>query len=476
MQQRSVTSRVRQYIDSATVILIALALGACATGPAPQTLPLGPLSDCQYLFIASDKAIARAEMRDQGPRPVPGFPYLRVDRFLSSFRHEPLNTTQLTDWVGRMAALDASARRLELKNLGKPETLATQLDQCRTTLVANLLQQPPQIELLRQRAVVQDDYVTALRVAGLYPLSSKLVAIGINHWHRDTRQRFSRPLAELPVRGELMRWGNPVTNLTEITEPVPDALGIPQLDEVQLQQLFRRHAPIWEIDVVDHNDLIGSAQWRSGPVIDTTKATQYQLLSYSRFEDQVLLQLNYIIWFRSRPGGDIYAGQVDGLTWRVTLGPDGEPWLYDSMHNCGCYHQFFPTAKLQRRDGRNGADPPLVPQPAPMPPLVVRLESRRHFIQRVYRDSGAQPSRPLALADYDLLRALPTANGHRSLFGRHGLVRGSQRPERLLLWPMGIRSAGAMRQWGRHAVAFVGRRHFDDPRLIESLFKPVPPP
>ncbi|WP_461516865.1 hypothetical protein [Porticoccus sp.] len=53
---------------------------------------------------------------------------------------------------------------------------------------------------------------------------------------------------------------------------------------------------------------------------------------------------------------------------------------------------------------------------------------------------------------------------------------GSQRPERLLLWPMGVRSAGAMRQWGRHAVAFVGRRHFDDPRLIESLFKQVPQP
>jgi hypothetical protein len=39
---------------------------------------------------------------------------------------------------------------------------------------------------------------------------------------------------------------------------------------------------------------------------------------------------------------------------------------------------------------------------------------------------------------------------------------------------MGIRSPGAMRQWGRHAVAFVGRRHFDDPRLIEALFEQQP--
>jgi hypothetical protein len=27
-----------------------------------------------------------------------------------------------------------------------------------------------------------------------------------------------------------------------------------------------------------------------------------------------------------------------------------------------------------------------------------------------------------------------------------------------------------MRQWGRHAVAFVGRRHFDDPLYMDRMF------
>jgi hypothetical protein len=40
---------------------------------------------------------------------------------------------------------------------------------------------------------------------------------------------------------------------------------------------------------------------------------------------------------------------------------------------------------------------------------------------------------------------------------------------------MGIRSPGAMRQVGRHAIAFVGRRHFDDPFLIPALFETVAP-
>jgi hypothetical protein len=29
-----------------------------------------------------------------------------------------------------------------------------------------------------------------------------------------------------------------------------------------------------------------------------------------------------------------------------------------------------------------------------------------------------------------------------------------------------------MRQWGRHATAFVGRRHFDDPWLLDLYFEP----
>lgn len=56
------------------------------------------------------------------------------------------------------------------------------------------------------------------------------------------------------------------------------------------------------------------------------------------------------------------------------------------------------------------------------------------------------------------------------------LVLSCARPERFLLWPMGVRSPGAMRQWGRHAVAFVGRRHFDDAHLLDSLFEPAEAP
>jgi hypothetical protein len=63
----------------------------------------------------------------------------------------------------------------------------------------------------------------------------------------------------------------------------------------------------------------------------------------------------------------------------------------------------------------------------------------------------------------------------RSLFGSDGLVAGSERPERWLFWPMGVPSAGAMRQWGHHATAFVGRRHFDEPGLLARYFSRAAP-
>jgi hypothetical protein len=35
---------------------------------------------------------------------------------------------------------------------------------------------------------------------------------------------------------------------------------------------------------------------------------------------------------------------------------------------------------------------------------------------------------------------------------------------------MGIAQPGAMRQWGHHATLFVGKRHFDEPHLVERYF------
>ncbi len=58
-----------------------------------------------------------------------------------------------------------------------------------------------------------------------------------------------------------------------------------------------------------------------------------------------------------------------------------------------------------------------------------------------------------------------------SAFGPRGLLAGGERAARFLFRPMGIESAGAMRQWGRHPTAFAGRQHFDDADLFEKRFR-----
>ena len=57
------------------------------------------------------------------------------------------------------------------------------------------------------------------------------------------------------------------------------------------------------------------------------------------------------------------------------------------------------------------------------------------------------------------------------MFSQDSIAPDSTRLERLILWPTGVYSPGAMRQWGRHAVAFVGRRHFDDPFFMDKMFE-----
>ena len=108
--------------------------------------------------------------------------------------------------------------------------------------------------------------------------------------------------------------------------------------------------------------------------------------------------------------------------------------------------------------------------------MTVAVESRTHFVQHLYPSTrelqGAKTA--YSLADYNQLRSLPYSTDHRkSMFDQNSIVPESKRPERFILWVTGVYSAGAMRQWGRHAVALVGRRNFDDPFYMDKMFKPL---
>ena len=478
-------------------LLLALLLTGCAT---PVIQPSNSIArDCRHYFTAMDQAVENAGVRDQGPRPIPGFPYLRVDRFLASFADEVEQSPRFAAWVQRLARLDRQARRMEIANLSAAErqrlaaivpvdkNLISATDYCRSHLLDSELADYTNRDLVRERARVPDDYVMSWRVIGLYPISALFVKGGIAGWHREVEQTYALPLEQLPRQGERMVWAAPSAPRLGSTEVAAillagadNPLGIPEPDALQRTALFDTFAPQWSIDTVDENDLPGTPFFASGsaePQVDTGHPAVYRRLSHTRFGGRILLQLNYIVWFKARPKAsslDIYAGPLDGINFRVTLDNDGKPLLFDTIHNCGCYHKFFPVEPLVRSNAARGfwTERPLVPQVlgklGEVP--VLHVANRTHYVQRI----GFTPlasGLTYAWDDYARLRSLPlTDGGHRSLFGEHGIVDVSARPERMLLWPMGIRSPGAMRQWGRHPTAFVGRRHFDDPYLIDRLF------
>jgi hypothetical protein len=107
----------------------------------------------------------------------------------------------------------------------------------------------------------------------------------------------------------------------------------------------------------------------------------------------------------------------------------------------------------------------------------LRIQARTHYLQRVTATRlEPEEGRRYDVQRYDVLRSLDAGDQTRaSLFGPDGIVPGTERGERFLFWPMGVPDPGAMRQRGHHATAFVGRRHFDDPWLIERSFAPVGP-
>ncbi len=486
-------------IRRATIVLYILVLLTGCAGSGFKRADPGPaVRECMEFFAGADHIVREAGVRDRESAPVSGFPYLRSNRYLGSLGQRPLTPDEFEAWVDRLLGLDREARRIEYRNLAAedrmrlaadPPTFERQLDDCARVLRRHDRDDAAARAALAAAAEPPSSYSTAQRVFGIYPLTSAFFHAGVRGLHRELQQDFERPLDELPVRGRLVRYGPPdggaILTRDEVALVLARAtrnpLGIPEPLGTDRQRLFKTYAPVWEVDLVSDDDRIGAPAWRGDePVVDVQRPLVYTRTSHTRFEGRTLLQLNYVVWFpaRTRDGRiDLLAGRLDGLIWRVTLAPDGTPLIYDSIHNCGCYHMFFPGGRLEfAADSDRGQEPLLIPQRLtdnPRARSIVRLAAGNHYIQRVYADTGGKNT-TYELARYRALRALPGGPGHhRSLFDAEGLVPSSARGERWFLWPSGVKSPGAMRQWGHHAVAFLGTRHFDDPDLMARHFRLV---
>ena len=507
------SSRRRATAAAFAGALAVAILSGCAALPAPpKTDAAAPaVQACRGWLQQLDEQVARFGVRDAQSAPLARFGHLRTERFEAALRERAAaDEAAFQAWLQRLARLGATGQTLELQRLPEAGLAALGLTRaqaqahaahCRAVLLAADAQPGPHRATLLAQARVPDAYAVPARVLGLYALTRWPFSAGVQRWQRQTQARFEAVAAGQPAAGPLLRYG-PMDPAEAQPGPDPaaalaaaprDALGVPQPAPALLQRLLLQHAPVLELAQAGAYDEPGRALPLPGGgwTLDTSQPTLYTRVAHTLVQGQPALQLVYLAWFSERPPRgaiDLLAGRWDGLVWRVTLGADGRPLLYDSIHACGCYHLFFPTAALRPRPPP-GAGIEWVFAPAPAPVLqpgqrvVLRLDSASHYLVGVRADEPRAHT-GYQLREEDDLRAMPllppasattsaTAPWH-SLYGPDGLLAGSERAERWFFWPMGVRSAGTQRQWGHHATAFVGRRHFDDADLIDRRFEPVP--
>jgi hypothetical protein len=516
-----------------TAAALSVALAACASVPSPTPgdaastaggpPAAGTGSACATLAAALDAAVSRAGVRDAQDTPVAGAPWLRVDRFEASLADATTDATRAATWLERLRARDAAARRVEIANL-PPDALRTvsalppatpreapgrapasgldaapgadpvraalhaEVERCGRAYVARLGEDPAALATIRAAARVPDDYVDWQRVLGLYPLTALPFAAGVRREEAAMRAAFAAGAPDVARDARLVAPAAQADDLRSVPQPPPrDALGVPRLDPRQQAALLAAHAPVYALAGHGADDRFGELAWGAADraEVDGARPAVYGRVAFTRWQGTVRVQLVYTAWFPRRPPAgafDPIAGHLDGVTVRLTLDDSGAIAMVDSIHACGCWHLFVPVGPLRARPSPARLDEwAFVPQRLDtVPPgarVRVRIAARTHALEGVdaVDARGVAADAGYRLLDDDALRSLPVGEGRRrSLFDARGRVPGTERAERWLFWPMGIADAGSMRQWGRHATAFVGRRHFDEPDLLERRFEPSP--
>lgn len=388
----------------------------------------------------------------------PYFKQLKANRFFLSFRDELSDYSQWRDWVGQLLLTGHRNSDESISFACREALLSAEVFHKRAQLfkgwqqdlyrpwpiVADLMK--PIVNMGVQRELQEQQTVEKHYRAVAHPLDMGMLAD--RQWY-GSRQYKTEPF-----------------NFDDVTF---DALGIPKLSRQQEEDLLDHWQPLWAIQEKANNDRPLTLQRREGELQMKTEPSIYRYLSFARLGDDVVWQLNYVIWFRERKADgplDILAGKLDGIHFRSYLDRQGKLLAHDAMHNCGCWYQLYASPRLRQLE-TPGGEPSYHSQfwPGNKTPIIL-ISANHHRVEAVlpYRDSPwrrhGSAVQPLQKKGYEKLR---------NVFLPSGLIPESKRPERFLFAPLGVTAAGSMRSRGRHQIAFTSERYFDDPRLLESL-------
>jgi len=483
------------------LILLVLSAAGCA-GPRLFANPGAPPERARAAAVLErvDAAVRVAGVRDSADFPVRGFPYLRADGYLVGLRDRLDTPERAARWLELLRERDRAGRDREIANLpgeeaaslasglgvaGDRAALAAEADRAADTLLALDRKAPGFLRAVRGAVRFRDEYSSAMRLLGLYPIATIPVAIGTTNAYEKVRALHRMPLDQVPRRGGLRAYApaDPLpfdrARVAGLYRALPrDAFGAPTPGPEALDALFRTFAPVVVQDEAGSYDRIGTVGWSGADAAVEGAPAAYRYATWTFVRGMPALQLNYAFWYASRAGAAprLEQGPLDGFTVRVTLGDDGCPAIVDTTNNCGCYFFFVPRRDLvagfrPTELGEAPLVPAWIPEGCPDAPLQLRVSSGWHQIQHVDAAAAPADALPYALLPYGTLESLPRGDGRReSVFDPDGIMKGSWRIEPYVFFSMGIPKVGYMRQRGHHPISLVGRRHFTDPDLYDASF------
>lgn len=452
------------------------------------------LPNCSLDIQAFRSQVHLERVTNAGAPALPFYTLLHSNRFLHSLSHSAGSSTEIRQWTLLLAELAIKTRAAENKILHASWSNSSleELAECSRNFAT-----APQYEQTRSAvlAAVQQsefpaNYLNGRQTLGALVVLRPFLKKRILALHSDERRWFLEEKSftrsnnyKLDAASTSSLTASNVSDWMRAAY-ANNELALPLLQESQLDSLFAEHAPSLQIEYKADNDRIGTPEWIGDRVrTDSDKPTAYALSSMTQFEGRKLLQLNYVFWLpERRPNAliDLYSGNVDSIIWRVTLDEDGQVLLYDSIHSCGCYHKYFVASDTIAAKAQPTSKEPAnifrLDAATTHSDLTLAITANEHYIVGVDSRSpnAQQEPTPYGIRPYDLLNNLASDGENRSLFDELGLIAGSERLERFTLWPTGIFSVGAMRQWGTHATGFIEEQHFDDANLLDKYFETAP--
>ena len=493
--------------ENLLIFLLLVSVSGCTMSASRQFFKEPERSpEAAYFFDSLDRIVKQQKATNKGVTRIEGFPYLAADRFLASMKDRIDSDEAFTSWLDRMAELSLESRFKEIRNI---PLAAIKRFHDETNLIENssreALWESTQAyaavmmrsdktrngfrEALKEAVRVDDDYSMTLRVFGIYPVAALPLAYVSEGFFDKLRGWQKTPVEEHQILGELVTYqsrGKVGVNREETSRKFRtakrDGLGLPVLDKDQKSSLAQRFAPVIVQDSVDVYDTIGEVFWNDKGILEINQEQPvvYYFFSNSFLRGKPIWQINYVFWYPGRLGNNtpwFERGFIDGVTVRVSLDLNGEPFMIDLMNNCGCSHQFFPRKKLiagikERSMMFDALVPAWMPETFPEKPVKIRINSGWHQVLHIGEEPTTDLIKQYELRPYAELESLPyKGETYKSMFNTEGLVPGSDRVEPYFMFSSGIRDIGAMRQRGHHPTALIGRAHFDDPNLFDLNFR-----